>query len=940
MTKFHGKMLFIKCSLTSFTLLLSLGIAVSAAVKACSDGMYLASSSGFCCMRCPPGESFVSDCTSNGNFPFCSHCEDGYYMDIPTQEQQCKKCSSCGANEEILSPCNSTHDTTCDCKEGFQRSSSSSTCEATGLSKAAIAVIVIISVVFAGILLVGVYIAWKRKNNSQPPGRYTYKAAGRDSHIDGPMPNADNALQRYYEYLKRRTSYIIDYNSNPGQSTLIKDRFVQPLLLDYHYQDSAKDHAVITAVKNQERILEDLKNTGFYCKQLFDPCKNSSELPHLIVLVGVPGIGKTTLTKMMIQELLSVENFFHVNFKIIVYIQLRELNSYPRIISLREILQRQHSDLGSMADSMFHEPRDVLLVLDGLDEFRNPLDIANACSGLDDKGSIEAIVCGLVIGKLLPEASVLLTTRPIAIDQLRGVKVDRFVEISGFTRAEIKEYLCKLYPEDSLGSEIASSLEKYENVFNLCYIPAFCYIAGTALKPFISRDKQFDSESATLTMTDLFSKFVYVIITHHRGKITNPRKTVAELAKLALWGIEKHIQLFSYRDLQDANVNVSSLKGTFINELFKNEEFNSVKMYFFSHLTIQEYFASLTMYLHRNPSLKLIKQQSIPQHTASEVIKKIEISRDGRYEMVKRFICGLASPKPWKILKDCIGPPSKESQKHTLNWIAEGVKEFEEENNKVVNLLHCLFELQDPQTAQNIAEATGKINLSNTRLSPMDCATISYAVRSRSNPLETLALNNCGLRQREVKELVPAMKMCKELSLDRNEFADLGMRHLAESLAKGGRHLEELRLGENAIEDDGARRLARALLDERKAGRQIQLEKLHMQGCGMTEKSASALRDIIVACSRLKVLRLSDNRIADTSVDMMAKAMGNENEHLGELAIRNCSLTDEVVPALRKIVTSSPRLKLLGVSLNSFTDETASEVDSLGELRPGLQVIL
>nr|XP_032835873.1 NLR family CARD domain-containing protein 3-like [Petromyzon marinus] len=852
----------------------------------------------------------------------------------------CEPSSGSVLTDEVSEPCNATRDTVCHCKEGSQRPAPSQHCEPSGLAGGTV-VAIVLGILFPLVASVGAAVYCHR--------RRPRRAVDRDVEFAEPLVD-DKPLREYLDYLRHHTANILDYNARPGEVVLLSNRFVQPIIVAYHRADEKRQHEFISRGKRHADIIAALREEGFTFGKLFHPVGEGTELPKLVVLVGVPGIGKTTMAQMIVNKLASGERLFRADFRVVVYIQFREVNGYPDSLSLRDLFRLHHKSLGNVADRVFANPEKVLLVLDGLDEFQKPLDLANACSDPDKTASKEAIFAGLVTRKMLMGASMLLTTRPIALERLGGIQVDRFSEITGFSRQEIKDYVVKLSDSEEQGQRLYDNLESCENLFHFCYIPAFCHIAGKVVKSYLERE-QVDASAgfaAATTMTDLFSKYLYVLVAHHSPNTDNLGTAVGSLANMAFCGIKENIQMFTDKDLKRFDIDLNAVeiqKGTFLGEVFKSEAVKAVKLYTFFHLTIQEYFASLAVYLSdRNTG---------HSPTVAEVIAAIENCEDGRYDIFQRFFAGLASPHSWQILEACLGSPRNSCQQQIIEWLRRSVAKLADRTqgasvpttvkNSLVSLLHCLHELHHDDTVRGIMEMVAEVDLSGVRLSPPDCAALSYVLQSKAGPLELLNLEDCGMTEEEVKRLQPALASCKVVRCGGNDLNDAGVALLLNKDAKQS-HLEELHLwrcslkessgaiirdivthirslktlvlNENEIGDGGAKALAEAL-KERRGGC---LEVLRLECCSLTEVSGSSLRDIVRVCERLRVLGLEDNELGDHGVTVLAEGIkqGGGGQSLEELLLARCSLTDESAPALRDIITAASGLKKLMLGDNNF----------------------
>lgn len=72
-----------------------------------------------CCSLCPPGHGEIDKCTNDTDTK-CHVCELGKTFSSPKYDTKpCRKCKTCKDNEREIFPCNTTHDTVCECLLDF-----------------------------------------------------------------------------------------------------------------------------------------------------------------------------------------------------------------------------------------------------------------------------------------------------------------------------------------------------------------------------------------------------------------------------------------------------------------------------------------------------------------------------------------------------------------------------------------------------------------------------------------------------------------------------------------------------------------------------------------------------------------------------------------------------------------------------------------------------
>ncbi|CAN0421246.1 unnamed protein product [Lampetra fluviatilis] len=764
-----------------------------------------------------------------------------------------------------------------------------------------------------------------------------------------PGAASHNPGDDYREFLLKLTSLTRDYNARPGEpAVFLLERMVKPILVPYYRQQETKEHELLARGKQHKELMKRAQTEGMTYKKLFDPIGSIGKKPHprLVIVVGTPGSGKTMLSKFIVHSLLAGETVFAQRFEHIVLMTFREMNNVVEV-SLAELFSMLHSCLGKKADEVFANQERTLFVMDGLDEFGKSLHYSNACTDPRKTATLEAIISALVNGSLLPKASVLITTRPIAMEQLREVNVDRAVEITGFSNEDKIAFFNKFYQDRSLAERALKLLQENETVNTLSQNPSFCHIAAITLKEHFQKSEH--SEIILKSMTDLFTQYVVGLIVHHGRGSCGAKEIVSSLANMALKGVQQNIQVFSHKDLEECVLSSFEQGSTFINKVFTCEGIKQGSCYSFSHLTMQEFFAAIAVHL------------SHSTWPVSDVIKAIEGSRDGRFDVFQRFFCGLASSTPWTFFEGILDPPSADSQKKIIEWLNRSMETQKDDKHRLISLLHCVHELHDRKSLSDATRSMTEIDLSKTRLSLPDCAAISWILLHREEPVERLDLSGYGIGTEEMKRLQPGLHRCKELVLSRNEIGDSGLRLLADGMLgregsletlylyqcsltdksssslsvilKANTGLKSLWLGGNKIGDSGLRLLADGML-----GREGSLETLFLHECSLTDKSGSSLSVILKANTRLKSLWLRENKIGDSGLQLIADGMLGREGSLETLALQVCSLTDKSIPALHDIMITNKALMELWLRNNDFSAEGKQELRSKWSNRGGLRI--
>nr|XP_055168640.1 tumor necrosis factor receptor superfamily member 10B-like isoform X1 [Nyctereutes procyonoides] len=100
-------------------LLLKAGVPMAAIVSNCKEYEYEPEGLNLCCEQCPAGHYVSKHCDRNHDAGVCSPCEPGSYLPYRNAETNCRLCSQCREDQEVVSPCTATRDQQCQCKSGI-----------------------------------------------------------------------------------------------------------------------------------------------------------------------------------------------------------------------------------------------------------------------------------------------------------------------------------------------------------------------------------------------------------------------------------------------------------------------------------------------------------------------------------------------------------------------------------------------------------------------------------------------------------------------------------------------------------------------------------------------------------------------------------------------------------------------------------------------------
>uniref|UniRef100_A0A8P0PII8 NLR family CARD domain containing 3 n=2 Tax=Canis lupus familiaris TaxID=9615 RepID=A0A8P0PII8_CANLF len=667
--------------------------------------------------------------------------------------------------------------------------------------------------------------------------------------------------------------------------------------------------------------------------RLFLPLSRVSIPPRISITIGVAGVGKTTLVRNFVY--LWARGQVGKDFSLVLPLTFRDLNTHEKLSADRLV----HSVFPHTGESGLAAaaPSKVLLILDGLDECKMPLDFSNTVACTDPKKEIQVdhLITNIIRGNLFPEVSVWVTSRPNVAGQIPGGLVDRMTEIRGFNEDEIKVCLEEMFPEDhTLSGWVLRQVQADRALYLMCTVPAFCRLAASALAH-LSRSKLGPQDAepwAPRTLCELYSCYFRMALGgdgQEKGKASprieqvahSSRKMVGTLGRLAFHGLVRKKYVFYEQDLKAFGVDLtlvqSALCGCFLQ---REETLASSTAYCFSHLSLQEYVAAAYYYsASKRAIFDLFTEGGVSwprlgflTHFRSAAQRAMQ-AEDGRLDVFLRFLSGLLSPRVNALLAGSLLAQG-EHQGYRAQ-VAELLQGCLRPNVAVcaraVNILHCLHELQCTELARSVEEAMESGGLAGLT-GPQHRAALAYLLQVSDACAQEANLSLC-LSRSVLQSLLPQLLYCRSLRLDNNQFQDPVMELLGSVLSGKDCRIQRISLAENQISNKGAKALARSLLVNRS------LTALDLRSNSIGPQGAKALADALKINRTLAFLSLQSNEIRDNGARSMAEALAT-NRTLSVLQFSSNSIGDGGAEALAKALRVNQGLENLDLQSNSISD--------------------
>ncbi|XP_051777929.1 NACHT, LRR and PYD domains-containing protein 3-like isoform X17 [Erpetoichthys calabaricus] len=674
----------------------------------------------------------------------------------------------------------------------------------------------------------------------------------------------------------------------------------------------------------EERTKE--KCERIWTEQLFRRSPGSETDPHIVVVSGVAGIGKTT----MVQKIMFdwARGTQYQRFSFVFLFKFRELNlldteTEPQM-PLTRLIERHYKHLNDpKLREILQKPESLLFIFDGLDEYKHKLDFTPRKLPSDPVESfpVHILVSNLVRRTLMKGCTVLITTRPTALEALDMERVDRFAEILGFFPEQRLMYFKKFFGDADQGSEAFQYVEENAILYTMCFNPSYCSIICSVLKSHFMTPEE-ERGAAPRTVTELFVMFLHNILTNHKREAKDQREILVKLGKMAYYGVVNRTLVF-YDKFEMSTFGLrpvlsSSFLSGFLKEILQRESTLEHTTYTFYHLTLQEFMAACSFYLS-------------PSGGIEELLEKLDSCEDARFEILTRFLAGLARYSVFKTLGGILGEFERKTAKRILEWVKKKAKLAIRGRDKSEALRVCQW-LYETQNKKLIRDAIGKdlkMDFSQMTLSPLDCAVLSSVI-SCCGELEELNLSKTRLTSECIRRLAPGLICCRHVNLWSCRLTSRCCSALSSALFAPHSRLTELDLSwNNNMEDSGVDQLCEGLRSEN-----CKLVKLKLWSCGLTSRCCSALSSALSSPhSRLTEMNLSGNNMEDSGVDQLCEGLRSENCKLEKLNLSHCGLTSRCCSALSSALSSShSRLTELNLCKNSNNNNMEdSGVDQLCE---------
>ncbi|XP_050958869.1 NACHT, LRR and PYD domains-containing protein 3 isoform X3 [Labeo rohita] len=758
--------------------------------------------------------------------------------------------------------------------------------------------------------------------------------------------------------LKKKYQCVFEGIAKQGDSTLLNNIYTDLYITQGCSEQVNTEHEVRQIEVASRR--HESQEIQVECKNLFETPEQDKQI-RTVLTKGVAGIGKSVSVQKFVLD--WAEGKENQDIRFIFPLPFREMNlKGQENLSLMDLITQFFPETKGL--NLTRRNQKVLFILDGLDEFRLPLNFNgnDVWSDVSSPASLDVLLTNLIKGNLLPSALIWITTRPAAASKIPPDCIDRLTEIRGFNDAQKEEYFRKRIKDENLAKEIIDHVKQSKSLFIMCHIPVFCWISATVLQNILEekinnvKNNKADDKSKTLqesntkdtpkTLTQMYTHFLRFQVLQslkkydgkYRPDVSWDKDAIFSLGKLAFNELERNNVIFYKSDLEACGIDVykASVCSGMCTQIFKEETGIVLgTMYCFVHLSIQEFIAALYAHLFLDINKKCVfDQDSTEQENKSETmidllktaVDKALESDNGHLDLFLRFLLGLSLQSNRRLLRGLLTQEDNNDQ--SKKEIVQYIKQKFEANlspERSINLFYCLNELNDQTLVKDIQTHLSKGSLSSADLSPAQWSALAFVLLTSEEELEEFELQKFKKSDECLIRLLAVIKTSKRALLNDCGLTDKSCSALATVLGSDT-SLKELNMSNNNLQDSGVKLLCTGLENMK-----CHLEILRLSDCSITEEGYKALASALRSNpSHLIELDLTGNDPGQSGVKELSDLLQDPNCQLKTLSLCRCSITEKQCLILTSALKSNPsHLRELNLSWNKLGDSGVKNLSDL-----------
>ena len=660
---------------------------------------------------------------------------------------------------------------------------------------------------------------------------------------------------------------------------------------------------------------------------------SSHHRQKLIVIEGAPGVGKTTFSWEFCRKWGKGEIL--QDHSLLLLLPLRD-NNLKEAKTLSDLFYHPNSELQQavVQEVTSNQGKGVAIWLEAWDE-------------LDHEPREKASVfLNLIHGRILPLATVFVTSRPWASEHLRkncGDRITQHVEVLTSAKDQIEHYISKAEAEaqpSSFAAKFTDYLSSNPVIRAAMYTPVTAKMAAEVF----TWSQHIESPPPT-TMTELFTAFTLKTLVDHLSthpvyhkqqlKVTtfsdlptDVYKQFQDLCRMAYEGILNRQQLvFSAAHLPTGFAPLGLMQE--VPQLYTEGRASS---YHFIHLTLQEYLAAVHM-------------SQLPEHEQTRLFQ--EHINSGHFKMTMRFLAGRTKLAniPLYIMRDIqlnyfhfsfeakdismttrtLGSDEMVVRPHyswtPLDYYVTG---------HAISHSNCPWSLQFFQSsiddekcelfcqgcaAPGETGCRGHISYANFSINGLTSKSIQSFVNIPPHIVQNMRVLDLGHNKLDwsacdlLAKAVSSMSRLEELYLGHNPIGSGGAVEVIKAHCGSG--VKELWLYDTEIGEPDCEALCELLKSSHS------LQHLEIDQNNLSSESVASIITGLSLNSSLTTLDISNSHFSMANVDSLASVLKDHSKcTLTELDLRDCHISSEGAVELAAALCKNTTLEHLNLSHN------------------------
>ncbi|XP_053306964.1 NACHT, LRR and PYD domains-containing protein 12-like [Spea bombifrons] len=736
-----------------------------------------------------------------------------------------------------------------------------------------------------------------------------------------PSEEVNECRRNYLDLVKKQHQRIQYKNGRMGENVKMETIYTNLLLIKTQRDEEERKQEIRGLGREhlemmEQRCSEDYSPTTV--DKLFDP-EEDGFTPKTVVLQGPAGIGKTMTAQKIMLDWASGK-LYEERFNYVFYLSCREINRMTGETSIADFISKmcRLKCSQSAMESILRDPEKILFLIDGLDELdQSFMGLSEDCSHPFQVVPKEVILSSLIRKQVLETSSLIITTRPFALEKLNEyIECPRYVEILGFTGQERENYFFNFFEKKDEAEAALNAIKENAVLYTMCAVPIISWIVCTVLKQEI---KKTFNVTRYKTSTSVYTLYWKGLLKYHSRTSNVPIKSYMKmLSDLAKKGVWSRKIIFEKGDLEEYGCDLSEEESLFLNENVFQRDIETQTCYSFIHLSVQEFFAALYYALDGGTN---------PNRHKKEVMRLLEKSEKNLpLKSSVQFLFGLCWENQINEISKSVGcKMSSRLQSMLEEWMKKRISTASDSNE----ILYYLYETQDRNFVKRMMSHLIHLKI-NYRYFPFFRNDEDYRetliIRSllyclvNSSTLHTVHFRGCKLTLEAVSMLSPGLCKCSEITLSRCNLTSSCCDVFRDVFIKN-QSLRKLDLSANELDRSGVQLLCEGL---RHPGCTVREMGLH--GFDLISSCCEDLRDVIITNRSLTKLDLRVNQLKDAGVKVLCEGLRHPYCTLRELGLQYCDLTSSCCEDLRDAIIANRSLTTLDLSGNELQDSGAKRL--------------